>query len=488
MLSISLVHSRSNEIFDKLLSTISSAKYEFFTDAGIEHAIRLTCEGFKTFSYDSHVHIGFWIYQCMCVVSFIAIAAPNLTGFLLMGLYITVCYLVHRVYYSIWQRLTVEHSNARQALQAQFVDTATGSAYIRALGWNLKHALQSRKSIDRHDQTAARLDSLQRLNDTFMNLVTVSLLALLALIATYSDMEPRQVGAALFSCLALREDYWLLMDSMNGFRSQLCILKDMNDFIEKTPRQETDTTPPLPKDFQVQGEIEFANASFGYEQNDASWLRQITMTIPKGARFGVFGASRSGKSALMLVLRGLVPYTGSITLDGREIRDIPRNHLVDMFAMLPEKPVVFPGATVMQTLFPSEILRPGRAQSRQHIMSVILHRLGLRDMINEVGGYEGKFEDLHLTRDQVYLFSLARLIGEHLLGRGSIFLIDGVTGRVSLDTHTRMRHVIRDFLEMGNRTMMYTFGNDTLVLHSTHISQIVERNIIPVPLGAPETA
>lgn len=419
----------------------------------------------------------------MAVISVILISAPSLTGLVLAGLCLTACYLLHRFYFAIWQPLSLEESNARQALQAQFIDTATGSAYIRALGWNLKHTLQSRGIIDRRHQSASRIDSLQRWTDSVFNLVMVCLLATFTLIAIYSDMQPRRVGMVLFSSLSLREEIGLLFQSMNSFRSQLCILKEMNDFIETTPREEPDTMQPLPEDHQTQGEIQLAHASLGWKQNNAHTLQSINMTIPSGSRFGLFGESRSGKSALMLTLCGLLPYTGSITLDGKEIRDIPRNSLIDIFAMLPEKLVVFPGATILQTLFPSEILDPGRAESRLDNMSNILHRLGLQDMIEEVGGYKGKFEDLYLTTDQMHLFSLARLIGEHLLGRGSVFLIDGVTGRVGLDTHTRMRLVTQDFLDQSDKTMVYTFGNDTLVLHSTHISAITGRTIVPVDLG-----
>lgn len=391
---------------------------------------------------------------------------------------------------------------ARRVLQAHFIDTATGSAHIQALGWVLKNIWQSRRYLDRYRQTSIRVESLQRWLLSVSDLLVVSLLTLGMVASLFSEVEPYRLGLYLFTVLTVGDCVNFFMESLKGLRNQLCILKEMEDFIETTPRevQANQLLKEKPEEEERKeeeregeeredlGDIKFTEASISYGQKGVNVLENITMTIPKGSHFGVFGEAQSGKSALLLALCGLLPYTGSITLNEREIRDIPRSRLLEIFAILPETPVVFPGATILQTLFPSEILDPGKSERHQGAMSLLLFRLGLKAMIDEIGGLEAKFEDLYLTSDQMHLFSLARLIGQHLYGRGSIFLIDGVTGKVGLETHTRMRLAIRDFLPQGETTLIYTFGYNQLVLHSTHLSQIVEKNIIPVPLGVPEVA
>lgn len=419
-----------------------------------------------------------------CTTLILLATYPNPVGFLIVGLTVTFFYLLHHFHYPIWQCLSRMETRARRSFQAHFIDTATGSIHIRAFGWDLKNSLQNRHHIDRHRQTSSRLDSLERWLFFVYDLVVMSLMTLAMLAALYSNLEPYRIGLALFALMSFGESLKYIMGSWNGLRNNLCIMKEMEDFIETTPREEPSSMEPLPSHYQVCGEIRFTDASLSYQENGVPRLEHINMVIPKGARFGLFGQAQSGKSAVLLALRGLLSYSGSITLDGEEIRDIPRDHLNDIFTTLPERPVVFPGATVLETLFPSEILQPGNAKSHQRTMSMVLYQLGLIDIIEEVGGYQGKFEDLYLTADQMHLFSLARLIGEYLSGKGSVVLIDGVTGRVGLDTHARMRLAIRDFLSQDDKTLLYTFGNDTLVLHSTHISQIVGRTIAPVDLGA----
>ena len=45
-------------------------------------------------------------------------------------------------------------------------------------------------------------------------------------------------------------------------------------------------------------------------------LRELSFSIQDGEQVGLIGANGAGKSTLMKAALGLVPYTGSITVDG----------------------------------------------------------------------------------------------------------------------------------------------------------------------------
>lgn len=47
-------------------------------------------------------------------------------------------------------------------------------------------------------------------------------------------------------------------------------------------------------------------------------LRGLSFSIRDGEQVGLLGANGAGKSTLMKAALGLVPYTGSITVDGRK--------------------------------------------------------------------------------------------------------------------------------------------------------------------------
>ena len=64
--------------------------------------------------------------------------------------------------------------------------------------------------------------------------------------------------------------------------------------------------------------IRFDRVSFEYEKGQRV-LDELSFEIPDGAAVGLIGANGAGKSTLMKVLLGLLPHTGSLTVDGLEV-------------------------------------------------------------------------------------------------------------------------------------------------------------------------
>ena len=65
--------------------------------------------------------------------------------------------------------------------------------------------------------------------------------------------------------------------------------------------------------------IRFENVSIAYEAGKQV-LSDLSFTIRDGEAVGLIGANGSGKSTLMKALLGLLPYDGSIQVDGLEVR------------------------------------------------------------------------------------------------------------------------------------------------------------------------
>ena len=64
--------------------------------------------------------------------------------------------------------------------------------------------------------------------------------------------------------------------------------------------------------------------SYGSEDDARTVLKDVNLTIKPGEHVGLVGTSGGGKSTLAgLVLGDLVPRTGSVTVDGRVVADVP---------------------------------------------------------------------------------------------------------------------------------------------------------------------
>ena len=64
--------------------------------------------------------------------------------------------------------------------------------------------------------------------------------------------------------------------------------------------------------------IRCEQVSFAYEK-DAPVLQELTFDIGEGEAVGLIGANGAGKSTLMKILLGLLPYEGTVTVDGMRV-------------------------------------------------------------------------------------------------------------------------------------------------------------------------
>lgn len=77
-----------------------------------------------------------------------------------------------------------------------------------------------------------------------------------------------------------------------------------------------------PVDLDIDGDIEFDHVSFGYKAYNPV-LKDVSFSIKKGEMIGVVGHSGAGKSTLInLVMRLYDPTSGSVRIDGHDLREI----------------------------------------------------------------------------------------------------------------------------------------------------------------------
>jgi len=83
-----------------------------------------------------------------------------------------------------------------------------------------------------------------------------------------------------------------------------------------------------------------AAAGLGFAYDGREVLRDAGLEVAPGEIVGVLGPNGSGKSTLVKILSGVLDgYRGSATLEGEEIRDIPRLRLARALAVVPQEPL-----------------------------------------------------------------------------------------------------------------------------------------------------
>ena len=100
---------------------------------------------------------------------------------------------------------------------------------------------------------------------------------------------------------------------------------------------------PNPKTCEGKGEVEFKNVTFGYDPGDPV-LNDISFKVSPGEMVGLVGASGVGKSTLINLLMRLYDVdSGSITLDGVDLREISSNDLHSQIGVVLQDTVMFSG-------------------------------------------------------------------------------------------------------------------------------------------------
>lgn len=124
--------------------------------------------------------------------------------------------------------------------------------------------------------------------------------------------------------------------------------------------------------------IEIKNLTKRYGQIHA--VNDISLTIKKGEILGFLGPNGAGKSTTMNILTGyLSPTSGTVTIDGFDIMDSPRE-AKKLIGYLPELPPLYQDMTVNEYLkFISE-LKSVPLKQRKRQLDEILYLVKLGDM------------------------------------------------------------------------------------------------------------
>jgi len=92
---------------------------------------------------------------------------------------------------------------------------------------------------------------------------------------------------------------------------------------------------------EIKGEISFENVNFEYE-SDNEILKDISFTVKKGETVAIVGPTGSGKSSLVHLLLRLYDYdSGSIKVDGIELKDIERKHMRNNVGIVLQEPFLY---------------------------------------------------------------------------------------------------------------------------------------------------
>lgn len=114
--------------------------------------------------------------------------------------------------------------------------------------------------------------------------------------------------------------------------------KRINEFLKVQPEIKNKTT----ENSIINGEIQFKNVTFTYEDTEITALDNISFTIKKGETLAILGKTGSGKSTLLsLITRMYDIKNGTILIDGKNIDQVNLYNLRNSIGIVPQDAFLF---------------------------------------------------------------------------------------------------------------------------------------------------
>jgi len=237
-------------------------------------------------------------------------------------------------------------------LTALVVTTLTGVADLAAFGMTdraLARIAQADAAVTgllRRESTAVGIGGGQAI--VLQGLAVTGALALAVPAVASGTLGPAWLAVtallplALFDVLGNLPDAALALQRLRGSADRLAELDLAPDPVHRAefPLQWADRGGPGTPAISVDGLSASWPGSFP-DGSHGSVLHHVSFTVPAGGRLTVVGPSGSGKSTLIAVLMGFLDYSGSVRVDGNEVRESDPEDLRRRIGVLAQRTHIF---------------------------------------------------------------------------------------------------------------------------------------------------
>jgi len=204
--------------------------------------------------------------------------------------------------------------------------------------------------------------------------------------------------------------------------------------------------PELTQPIRFRGSIGFDHVDFSI--NGTRILNDINFQVFPGQTVAILGATGSGKSMLVqLLTRFYENYDGQISIDGQEIRDIPRSALRSQIGLVMQEPFLFSRSIFENISFFSNNPEVERVKDAAVIASADPFIETLAEKYETVVGERG----VTLSGGQKQRVALART----LFRQPSILILDDTTSALDTETEADIWAALKDRLS-GQTALIIT--------------------------------
>ena len=189
----------------------------------------------------------------------------------------------------------------------------------------------------------------------------------------------------------------------------------------------------------VEGNVSFEHVHFGYNP-DKIIINDFNCDVKPGQTVAIVGPTGAGKTTMIkLLMRFYDVNTGSIKLDGHDLRDFNRSDLREAFGMVLQDTWLFKG-TIMENIrygrldaTDEEVIEAAKAAHAHHFIQTL------------PGGYNMELNEdaSNVSQGQKQLLTIARAI----LADNRVLILDEATSSVDTRTEARIQKAMNNLMK-----------------------------------------
>ncbi len=222
---------------------------------------------------------------------------------------------------------------------------------------------------------------------------------------------------------------------------------------------------------EIKGQIEFKNVTYQFDDARGPVIDDVSFLIKAGQTVAIMGKTGSGKSTLASLLIRLYDYTsGSILLDGVELKSISKEHLRKNISTVLQDPFLF-SKTIMNNI---------RVAHKEATQEEVYQAASIADIHESIKAFQSGYDTevgekgVTLSGGQKQRVAIARTILSH----SPILIFDDSLSAVDTETDYRIRQRLKE-RQKDTTTLIITHRVSTakdadliIVLDNGKISEI----------------
>jgi len=314
-----------------------------------------------------------------------------------------------------------------------------------------------------NDELAAA--SIEAQTSTFLMMPVVTLIMNLSIVAILwfggnmeiaGSLPTGRIMAFINYMVQITNSLVMLVNFIMNFSRAHTSAKRINEVFSTKPAISEAIKTCEPKG----SDIEFANVYFRYGSTGDYVLHDLTFSIKQGKKVGIIGATGCGKSTLVSLIGRLYDATsGSITIGGANIKDIPLKTLRTTIGMVLQESLLFSGTVEENLRYGNETASDEDIRNAAKAAAALEFIEMLPQKFKSVVEQRGK----NFSGGQKQRLSIART----LLRKPEIIILDDSTSAVDFATEAKLQTAIWQMM-----------SDKTIILVAQRISAVMNCDII----------